>query len=817
VTEDAFPDRRDCLFARASDVRRLLDRAAKFGLTAIVGRPRMGKTWTLNEVARQLVDDGRYIVGYHDFKGGESSHLLYAVADLYARWLTDAQLRQQALAGWSRLRPTLIPRIGQVVGELLGTLGGSVLPGGVALLVKAAFDKLIDAQRNSQGGGMQIPTLPYDEAKQLMSLVADVSGRRVVLILDAWEKSLAAPRSDLHTVEAVLRNDIDWQRIHVFAAVRHPELHTAEMEQKGYREAIALCQMFPCARRYELAALDQADDREMHRMLAFLRDRVPAARRVEDERLLDLIDGYPGVLDHWVTGANRTEMHSEADLRSVAGDAQANRYPELEHLLAGLDSSARPLAAAVAFLPGLDEATWSQFREILLASGSGEVVEDLVNELIDLNVFVDAAGTTRFANYGHDTRHAVARRWFMRQARPLMRREAQRIILALASRFTGADLKSFYFLRALMACSETAMEVGVGAAFTGMVEATRWVFDGSGMSSLDSDFGGPPAHQSCPALIAWARYNRAVWRGEQGDVAAELTDYDAVIALRGAPTEVVAKGLLNRALTRGKQGDMAAEVADYDALIALPGAPVAQVAKALFNRALTHGQYGDVTAEVADYDALIMLPGAPAEPVAMALFNRALTRREQGDVVAEVADYDALITLPGAPAELVAKTLFSRALRRGQQRDVAAEVADYDAVIALPGAPAEQVAKALFNRALKRAQQGDVAAEVADYDAVIALPGAPTEQVAKALFNRALTRGQQGDAAAEVADYDALIALSGAPAEHVAKALFNRAVKRGQQGDIAGEVADYDALIALPDAPAELVQKLRNIRSNKHD
>jgi hypothetical protein len=54
----------------------------------------MGKTWTLTEVARQLLlEEGRFLVSYHESRGSETSHLLYALSNLYARWLADGTMR----------------------------------------------------------------------------------------------------------------------------------------------------------------------------------------------------------------------------------------------------------------------------------------------------------------------------------------------------------------------------------------------------------------------------------------------------------------------------------------------------------------------------------------------------------------------------------------------------------------------------------------------------------------------------------------------------------------------------------------------------
>lgn len=88
-----FQNRRAELFGREPDIQHLIGRAKSNGLTAVMGRPQMGKTWTLVETARRLVQDQGCIVGYHEAKAAEHSHLLYAVRDLYTRWGSSAPRR----------------------------------------------------------------------------------------------------------------------------------------------------------------------------------------------------------------------------------------------------------------------------------------------------------------------------------------------------------------------------------------------------------------------------------------------------------------------------------------------------------------------------------------------------------------------------------------------------------------------------------------------------------------------------------------------------------------------------------------------------
>ncbi|WP_175597221.1 tetratricopeptide repeat protein [Peristeroidobacter soli] len=799
MTEPIFIDRRDSLFGRAADIRKLLDAAARPGLTLVVGRPRMGKTWALQETARQLLEDGRYVVGYHDFKGDESAHLLYAVEDLYSRWLANEALRKQAVASWRLLKPTLLPRVGQVVGELTELLGTGLLPGAMAPLIKGAFSKLSEAQR--AGGGLSTPALAYDEARQLVRLIADLGGRdrRVVLILDAFEKSLAGRRSDFDTIEAFCRNDTDWEGVHVFAAIRHPDQDDTGMSD--YRRMVRLCRMFPSGNVHELAALDRSDPAENQRLLAFVRDRVRAAGLVTDERLLQLIDGYPGVVDHWCHRANSTEMHSEADLERVAGHAQANRYPDLEHALGTLRSPARSLAAALALLPALDASSWDMLREILLPADSPRQLQDLVDELIDAAVFVDPNSEIRFASYGHDTRHTVARRWFVTAARDVMRRESERVIFDLAGRFVGADLKSVHAVFVLGKCAETAMSVAVGANHVDLIELANYLCDDTIDAIRDDIFLNETLRRACPALLAWALVVKLSKRGSRGEDV--MADYAAVLTFPGVPADAVSQALLGRGMEYIERGDSRAAMADLTALIELPGAPARLLAQALWNRGLAYVRQGDLALGIADHTVLITLAEAPVETVAEAYLRRGMSRGDLGDADGEKADYTSVIELPGAPIEHIGRALLSRALARAGEEDYCGALADYTAIIDLAEAPGKLVTAALMLRGTRRAQQGDVDDALADLSLAIAMPEADVDTVAAALLQRGWSQKERGETDAALDDFNRLIGLPNAPVEVLAQALVYRARLHNKMNDIEAQIADYTTVIELSGAPVE--------------
>jgi hypothetical protein len=113
-------DRRDCLFGREGDLAYLLERARFKGLTAVVARPQMGKSWVLTELARRLGTERQppYLVGFAESFGETPDLLLRTVVDLYARWLSDAGLWQRAKKVWENEKPNLLPAVAKAVAKI---------------------------------------------------------------------------------------------------------------------------------------------------------------------------------------------------------------------------------------------------------------------------------------------------------------------------------------------------------------------------------------------------------------------------------------------------------------------------------------------------------------------------------------------------------------------------------------------------------------------------------------------------------------------------------------------------------------------------
>ena len=177
-------DRRDRLFGRKGDLAYLLERARFKRLTAVVTRPQMGKSWLLTELARRLGTEPQspYLVGFAESFGETPDLLLRTVVDLYARWLSDAGPWQQAKKVWKNEKPNLLPGVAKTVAKIFKETNPVTKPAGVA--VEGAINGLVAADARLRTGGLQLSTLSYEQARDLVGSVARISGRPIALFLD---------------------------------------------------------------------------------------------------------------------------------------------------------------------------------------------------------------------------------------------------------------------------------------------------------------------------------------------------------------------------------------------------------------------------------------------------------------------------------------------------------------------------------------------------------------------------------------------------------------------------------------------------------
>lgn len=801
---EVFPDRSEQLFGREVAVGYLVDRARRSGLTALTGRPLMGKTWILTETARRLSESG-WLVGYHEFKGSETSHLLYVVCDLYARWLAQSDLLEQANSLWRRHKDSLVPRLGQMVGALLERISKSteLCPDGIATMVRSFFDGLVETQRDLVSGGIELAPLPYEQARSLTSLVATISGRNVVLVLDAWEKTPAL-RSEFLALESFLRGLDTWPATHVYLGVRHPQLASIA-DDRPLQCARDLCRISRSAEMYELAPMELECPKERERLIGFVRDRVETAMGLSDERLLALIAGYPGVLNFWTDETVRSQMRTPADLQQEAKNAQAIRYLDLDYLLERLPDNLSALAARLAFFPQLDARTWSAFRTALLGRGT----EVDVDRLIDARVLHDE----RYPTYGHDTRHAAARSWYMTHKRPLLRRMAEQLIEALAVEVSGSNPASLPFLTALCACIGPAREVGLDGVWYCLLYAADL------HSDRDEIVPYAGFEQRCdeavrrnPKLtpIVSAAFNaRGARKERRGDPDGALADFGVTRSMEPVPADQLAFALCRSAYVQvGRAGprDLEDGIALCTKVLELQAVSTEYTALALNQRGTARLALGEREAALDDFTTAIGLTGIPTWLSALAHNNRGTIRTENGDLTGAIDDFSATLELADLKPEEKAAARFGRGRAKYHSGDREGAITDFTAVIRMPDPPALHLIKSYVSRGTIWMEGGFHRTAIADYTAVIKHPQAPASTVVQALADRGALKYLRFDYRGALEDCTDVIQRPDAPDEVVAIAALVRGLILRERGAYDPAMEDLSVASRLTNAPGEIVQ-----------
>jgi hypothetical protein len=335
-------DRTGRLFGREGALGRLLQRAEDTGLIAILGPPQIGKSWLLMELARrlELKTEPPWFVGFTRSPKGANDPLLQAVSDLYQRWLKDAGGWQQLKTVWEQQKDGLLPAFARFVGKLsekaaklvpiLGEVGGTA--------IKESLEGLVVAGEDLRSGRLIVSRLEYTQAQELVSSVHNITGRRIALVMDQWEETrdLELQRN---LFRDFLREPEQWPDCHVLLGAREGG-EAAELLRELERE-------FPGgAYLHTLGEMDLAGEAERRRLVGFLhaQPQLGALENIDDNKVLDLIGGYPRVISRWVAEAARETVQTFGGLEALAKEANEFRYSDLEKLLLGLDGDRRTLA-----------------------------------------------------------------------------------------------------------------------------------------------------------------------------------------------------------------------------------------------------------------------------------------------------------------------------------------------------------------------------------------------------------------------------------------------------------------------------------------
>jgi hypothetical protein len=376
VTITQLESRTDRLFGRSADLTRLLQQTQRLGLIAILGPPQIGKSWLLMELAYHLDRraNPRCLVGFTRSPKGAYDPLLQVVTDLYQRWLADARAWEQLRTVWEQQKDGLLPAFARFIGKLsekaaklvpiLGELGGTA--------IKESLEGLITASEDFRSGRLIVSRLEYNQAQELVSSVQKIAGQRIALVMDQWEETRDLDQQR-NTFRDFLREPEQW-----------PDCHILLGAQEGGEAAELLYDLaaeYPGgAYVHTLGEMDLADGIERRRLISYLHmaPQLRALENVSDDRVLELVAGYPRVISRWTAEDARDTAKTFDGLKQLAQDAHAFRYHDLEKLLQDLHGDRRKLTVRTALVPLVEAAdAWRALRPIMFGNLDPNALDDL--------------------------------------------------------------------------------------------------------------------------------------------------------------------------------------------------------------------------------------------------------------------------------------------------------------------------------------------------------------------------------------------------------------------------------------------------------
>jgi hypothetical protein len=326
-----------------------------------------------------------------------------------------------------------------------------------------------------------------------------------------------------------------------------------------------------------------------------------------------------------------------------------------------------------------------------------------------------------------------------------------------------------------------------------------------------------------PATLT-ARGNLARWRGESGDVAGAISEYQALLADRvrvlGPDHRDTLDTRYDLARWRGEGGDVAGAINEYQALLAdqlrVLGPDHPYTLDTRHNLARWRGEGGDVAGAITEYQALladrVRVQGADHPYTLDTRHNLAYWRGEVGDVAGAITEYQALLAdrvrVQGADHPHTLDSRHELARWRGKGGDVAGAISEFEALLAdrlrVQGADHPHTLITRHVLAGFRTEGGDVAGAITEYQALlpemVRVLGRDHPRTLTTRHNLAYWRGEVGDVAGANTEFEALLAdhvrVLGPDHPHTLTTRHTLASWRGESGDVAGAITEFQALLA---------------------
>lgn len=623
----AFPDHRGEMFGRERDIDYLLERVKKPGFTVIHSRPRMGKTWLLEEVARRLTTEQKAKVGYHE-STGEPDLLLRSVVDLYSRWLADAGMLTQAKTFLKKNKGKFSTKIGKAVAGILKGIKGPIPGiGAIVGIVEKSLMGLVKAQHELLAGEYGLKPLSYDQAKELVALIHEIDGAEqpVVLIMDAWEKSRSFS-SERDTLSTFLSHLEEWRLCHILAAIRHPDFDYSGEERRAYEAANDLTKERVAAETFHLKEIDVEGDRA--KLLAFIRENVAFADQISDEVLLKKI-GYPGVTEHWKDATRAGDVKDENDLKSLAEDAQQLRYSELSYRFEGLDDEELAVAIRLVICPRINEKGWMALKPALL----GDTPESIIHCLNKKFVIKDVG----FPSYGHDTRHSAALKCLLskKQFHSTIRHETEELMFRLAREVKETSEENLVFVFSIWGIGSSLPNNMLSEESNTLMLASATFFPSFIKIEIDPEqlkqafLRAIKNDRSLHYIMEMALHNLASSHYKSGDWERANEYFSAILAQPNTSTGQKAMALFNRGVVKDLMGDAEGSLKDYSTLRTLQDAPNSLISQSLVYSAAAIFRKKDFEGALKDYSTVLDSAIATPKSLINAIIGRGHVLIEQ--------------------------------------------------------------------------------------------------------------------------------------------------------------------------------------------
>jgi hypothetical protein len=502
-------------FGRKKDMAFLHERIKQPGLTAVLARPQAGKSRLLQELRDKLrlgVQDDAPLVGYAQATRDTQSHILYAARDLNQHWLADASLTQQARKMIAARGEGVVARLGEAAAKSLAPFLKIIDPmGALSTLAPSIFTWLRGQDDALRTGGLDLPLLTPELARNLLNLLHEISGRRMVLILDAFDQ-LPDVRREGGPLREFLALMHEWPDCHVIVSSRMPGEN--EQEDAAYEELQSLNGAFgdTDAHLFSLPPMDFEDAQEAERVRIYLRDQVPAARGMPDKELMQILGGHPGTLDRFV----REKPETRDELVATEHSARLYAYPEYERILTALRKDDVRLFGVAVQLALLPEMTGEERWRPLSAA-----IESQPNDLVDLH-HKDVLQDFRYPTFGHTRKYEAVRETLRKHFIGDCATQAETLLRELAAQCTEGTTDELPFVLTIASFATNADKWRVGSEWTAFCQLTA---AGLRRDGSDSDSGTVTqaialAHRepACRALATMMLFNTLIDAKKENDL-----------------------------------------------------------------------------------------------------------------------------------------------------------------------------------------------------------------------------------------------------------------------------------------------------------